>query len=76
MQLGQLPVLKTALLQLPVVKMQVPVVQMQVPVAASALAPGVIGDSSAAEPPAANVQVQGENREVENEHRLLCVIQS
>ena len=43
-------------------------------VAASTLAPGVIGDSSAAEPPAANVQVQGENREVENEHRLLCVI--
>jgi hypothetical protein len=72
--LGHLQVLKTALLQLPV--MQVPVVQMQVPVAASALAPGVIGDSSAAEPPAANVQVQGENREVENEHRLLCVIQS
>ena len=43
-------------------------------VAASTLAPGLIGDSSAAEPPAANVQVQGENREVENEHRLLCVI--
>ena len=44
------------------------------PVAASAAAPGDIGDSNAAEPPAANDQVQAESRQAENESRLLRVI--
>ena len=44
------------------------------PVAASAAAPGDIGDSNAAEPPAANDQVQAESRQAERESRLLRVI--